>query len=382
MYKKYVFGIIFLLSNFACNAQELFYSNKTEVLFNSLNNICKIDSIPSNNYSFPCTELVLGDTVTITICKDENNVIEHIGCKFLYDSILIGNKPVTQFIERELLSILLSNDAKETIKTNDDDQLYILLDDKYIPADSLDNKSWFFDLWKNNYGTIINRRDNNYIATILCSNNKNLTFIFKADCCFISGMSKKEQEIKLAIQLSNYYASNTNNSMYLRPSYLQYYSNDSIVSDSVYVEKGENFVIPQINGDLFYIKNDTIYTPVFDTSYVALTFSNAMLLPSSQNYYIEVKHWMYGYKKSIYTMTSKDFFGFFSQDYEKYFGIESLENDHLTGTLILYNKNAEFIHMAFVSTTLDDLMNSGKIYIDLYSNIPQHNIKTLFGKDK
>ena len=81
-------------------------------------------------------------------------------------------------------------------------------------------------------------------------------------------------------------------------------------------------------------------------------------------------------------MTSKDFFGFFTQDYEKYFGIESLENDHLTGTLILYNRNAEFIHMAFVSTTLHDLMNSGKIYIDLYSNIPQHNIKTLFGKDK
>jgi len=382
MCKNYVFVIILLLSNFVCKTQEMFYSSKAESIFNSLDRICKIDSIPSNNYSFPCTELVKDDTVTIIICKDENNVIEHIGCKFLHDSINIDNKPVTQFIERELLSILLSNDTEETKKTNDDNQLFILLDDNEITSDSLDDKSWFFNLWKNNYGTIINRRDNNYMATILCSNNKNLTFIFRADCCLISGMSKKEQEIKLAIQLSNYYANNYNDSMYLSPSYLQYYSNDSIVIDSVFVEKGESFVIPQINGDLFYVKNDTVFTPVFDTSYVAMTFSNAMLLPSSQNYFIEVRHWMYGYKKSIFTMTSKDFFGFFTQDYEKFFGIESLENDHLTGTLILYNRNAEFIHMAFVSTTLQDLMNSGKIYIDLYSNIPQHNIKTLFGKDK
>ena len=81
-------------------------------------------------------------------------------------------------------------------------------------------------------------------------------------------------------------------------------------------------------------------------------------------------------------MSSKDFFSFFSNDFDKYFGIETVDEDHLTGTLVFYNREAEYIHIAYISTTLANLMNGGKIYIELNTYIPQHNLRTLFGEDK
>ena len=89
---------------------------------------------------------------------------------------------------------------------------------------------------------------------------------------------------------------------------------------------------------------------------------------------------MYGFVVQDYTIDSRDFNDYFSNGYERYFGIETLEPENLSGTMILYNRDEEFIHLAYVTTTLDDLMNGGKMNMELYSNIPQHNIKTLYGK--
>lgn len=384
MCKNIVIGIIVLLSNIVGNAQELFYSQKDEALYITLNSVCHIDTIPTNKYSFPCAKLVKGDVVNIIICKDDNNIIEHIGCKFIPDSLNLASNQITRFLERELLEILLSDDVQKTMKINHDNNLFILLNDDTIPIDLIEDKSRFFTLWKSNNGIIINRENNNYKVTILCANDQNLTFVFQADVSLISGMNKKELEIKLALQLSNYYAKDIADSISISNlDYLQYLHNsDSLCHDSVFVDKGDSFVIPQINGDMYYLKNDTIYTPVLDTSYMAISFSNAILMPNLKNYYIEIEHSLYGYKKQIFTMSSQDFFDFFAKEFEKYFGIETLEKDKLTGTLVLYNHEAEYIHIAFISTTLDDLMNEGKIYLKLSSYIPQHNIKTLFGKDK
>lgn len=373
-----------MLSTIVCNAQEMFYSEKDETLFSALNSLCTIDTIPTNNYySFPCTDLVKDDTIDIVLRKDDNNIIEYIGCKFIPDSLNHDNNQTTQFIGRELLAFLLSDDIEETVKRNRDKNFFILLNDSIIPNDSIKNKSWFFNLWKNNNGFTINREDNNYKVTIFCPNNQNLTFIFKADVSLISGMNKKELEIKLAQQLSNYYTDDYAESTYVQDlEVLQYYQNsDSLCNDSVFTYKGDSFIIPQINDDLFYLKHDTIFTPVFDTAHIAMSFSNAILMPFLNNYYLEIKHRMYGYNKLIYTISNKDFFKFFSKDYEKFFGIETIEKDKLTGTLVFYNHEAEYIHIAYVSTTLDDLMNEGKIYMELSSFIPQHNIRTLFGKE-
>ena len=153
---------------------------------------------------------------------------------------------------------------------------------------------------------------------------------------------------------------------------------DDINQDSIFVEKGEKFNIPQINNDLFYFKDDSIFTLVSDTSLLALSFSNALLAPTANHYTIDVKHRMYGLVVKDYSIDSRDFNDYFSHGYERYFGIETLDPEHLSGTLILYNRDEEYIHLFYVTTTVDDLVNGGRIMMELYSNIPQHNIESLY----
>ncbi|MDR0537612.1 MAG: hypothetical protein LBH04_06175, partial [Tannerellaceae bacterium] len=115
------------------------------------------------------------------------------------------------------------------------------------------------------------------------------------------------------------------------------YSYFRLLRDSIYVDKGSEFIIPQINNDLFYLKEDSIYT--------------------------------------------------LARDYEPYFGIETIgyteagrAQSLLTGTLILRDRNTSSIHLAYITVSLDNILNGGTMEMQLYSNIPFHNLQSLFGK--
>lgn len=359
-------------------AQETFYSPKVDSLYKLVNQVCAMDSICNNNVVFNCTELVKGDTIPIILCKDENGVVDHVGYCFLPDSLRIINISVIQFLEREMLTLIVTKDIGAVLSAYRNDGLQLMVDDAPIGQKFLQNKGLICSMLKDCNGIALNRVEKDYSVTIFSPNDHRLTFFFPADCELISGMDKKEQEIRLAFQLQNHTA-NTIDSLTPLPDlyYLQLLQEDAY-QDSIYVEKGGEFVIPQINNDLFYIKNDTIYTLVSDSSFVALSFSNALLAPSTNHYTINVKHRMYGLVAQDYSIDSRDFNDYFSQGFERYFGIETLEPDHLSGTLILYNRDEEFIHLFYVTTTLYDLVNGGKMMMELYSNIPQHNIESLY----
>ena len=276
-------------------AQKLFYSPKVDSLYKLVNQMCVMDSIRVNDTVVQCADIVKGDTVPIILCKDENGVVDHIGYCFLPDSIRLVNIPVVQFLERELLTILTTKDIGTALRADKENGLQIMLDDNPINQNLLQNKKKVYTMLKSNSGITINKVVKDYCVTILCSDGQQLSFSFPADCKLISGMDKREQEIRLAFQLKNHIAKTIDSLMHLPDiNYLQLLQ-DSIYQDSIYVEKGEEFNIPQINNDLFYYKNDTIYSLVSDTSLVALSFSNALLVPSANHYTIDVKHRMYAF---------------------------------------------------------------------------------------
>lgn len=381
--KKVALIALFIIASLerCINAQEMFYSPKVDSLYKLVNQACTMNHIFVNDTVLQCLNLIKGDTVPIILCKDENGVVDHIGYYFLPDSIRAFNISVIKFLEREMLTILVAKDVNTTLRADKESGLLLMLDDAPISPSLLQNKKKMSSLLKGNKEIIINRLNKDYNVTVLCSNSQQLSFSFPADCKLISGMDKKEQEIRLAFQLKNHVAK-TFDTLIPTPdiNYLQLLQ-DSVYQDSIciYVEKGKEFVISQINNDLFYFNNDTIYSLVSDTSLVSLSFSNALLVPSANHYTIDVKHRMYGSVMQEYTIDSRDFNDYFSHGYERYFGIETLEPKNLSGTLILYNRDEECVHLVYVRTTLDDLINGGKMNMELYSNIPQHNIRTFFG---
>ncbi|MDR0560381.1 MAG: hypothetical protein LBG92_09420 [Prevotellaceae bacterium] len=366
-----IFGLSAL---YAGNAQTLFYSQSLHDLYNLLPETCRVGA--ATDTVVLCRNAVQNETVPVIFRCDKNRIFEHVGLRFLRDSVM-ANNVIVRLIEREMLTALLSNDVNHTVFVFGEKDFVIKLNNKHVEYNFFTEKRQLLNLLKSCNGITIKYDGKNYIVILLCDNRQKLSFEFKADSELITGMNKREREIQLAFQLKNHRASNDS---VAKPSLS--------VSDLNFIQqlqdtvdiKTNSFVIPQINNNLVYIRADSVYSLAFDKSLIAESFSNALLVPVGNNYKINITHRMYSNVVKKYTINSRDFDDYFLRDYDRYFGIESLEKEKLEGTLILSDRNAASIHLAYVTVSLDDLINGGTIEMQLYSNIPQHNVKTLFGK--
>jgi len=356
------------------NAQQEFYSQSLQSLYYALPETCRFDTTAIDTIVL-CRDIVQDEIVPVVYSFDENRVLEHIGYRFLpIDDSVTADNMIVRFIERELLNLLTTSDINQTFVSNRENDLSILLDDKPIRESLLQDRQDFLNLLKQYQNITINFIDGkDYEVLLVFDKGQKLSFRFPADSELLTGMNKKERDIRLAVQLKNHKAK-PDRYVASDYSYLQ------LLHDSVYVNKGSSFMIPQINNDIFYKKIDNAYNLVFDSCFLAETFSNKLLVPENRNYTIKITHRMYGKQAKNYTVNSCDFNDYFRNGYDRYFGIESLDKEKLTGTLILKDQSAGCIHLAFVSISLHDLLHGGTMEMQLYSNIPQQNIKTLFGK--
>ncbi|MDR1631669.1 MAG: hypothetical protein LBR97_02120 [Dysgonamonadaceae bacterium] len=375
MRKPFVILLLLILVSLKVNAQQVFYSqNVLQKLYWQIPETCRIDTVTTDTLVL-CHDVVQGDTVPIIFRFDETRVLEHIGLLFLQtgDSSAFNNNVIVRFVERELLSLLLTTDINQTFVSYRENGVSVSLNDKPLKQSVIQNKYGFLNLLKTNQGIAINYDGKNYDVTLLFANEQKISFNFPADAELLTGMNKKERDIRLAVQLKNHKAKPDS---IVKPDYSYLQS----LGDSVYVEKGSSFMIPQINNDVFYTKIDSTYSLVFDSCLVTETFSNILVVPADREYTINITHRMYGNLKKQYTVSSRDFDDYFSRNYDRYFGIKTTEQNKLTGTLILSDRNAGCVHLVSVSVLLDDLLTGGTMEMQLYSNIPTHNLKTLFGK--
>jgi predicted component of type VI protein secretion system len=370
MYKIIVLFLLGLLVLPNSNAQQVFYSQSLQDFYYSLPDTRIFNTLKTDTVVL-CSDIVQGDIVPLVFCFDENTVLEHVGFRFLpaYGSF---TNVIVRFIERELLTLLTTNDINQTFVSYRENSVSVLMNGSQIEQSTLQNKPKLLRLLKSIQGITINYEGRKYEVLLSIKKGQKLSFNFPADSELITGMDKSERDIRLAVQLKNHRAK----------SGITVTVPDDLKSlrESVYTKEGRSFMIPQINNDIFYTKIDSSYSLIFDSLLLAETFSNTLLVPSNQNYTINVTHRMYGNKVKKYTVNSRDFDDYFRNGYERYFGIETLESEKLSGTLILNDRNAANIHLAFIQVKKKNLLNGGVMDIHLYSNIPQQNLKTLFDK--
>jgi hypothetical protein len=368
--KVIAFIALWLLVLTNSHAQQLFYSQLLQNLYDTLPKACKIETTAIDTIVL-CQEVIQGDTLPIVYCWDENKVLTHIGYRFMsgMDTLAI-NQAVVRFIERELLTLLTASDIGKTFTSYREKRLTILLNDAPVKRNFYQDKRGLLRFLSNVSSISFNSDGKKQDVSLFHENGKKLSFIFEADSELIYGMDKHERDVYLTTQLKNHHVKHDciSSPDY---SYLQ------LLHDTVYVDKGNSFMIPQINNNLYYVKADSTYNLAFNKSLIAESFANALLVPVGNNYTINITHKMYGGIVKKYSVDSRDFDDYFIRDFDRYFGIESLEKESLTGTLILNDQNTRCIHLAYVSITLEDLLNGGIMDIKLYSNIPQHNIEKL-----
>jgi hypothetical protein len=369
-------------------AQQMFYSQSLQNLFWSLPETC-IGAVyrAFTDTVVLCREVVEDEIVPLAFGFDENKFLEHIGYRFFPagDTAALHSVAAVRFIERELLRLLATNDISPTLATYRENSISILLNDEPIKQSILQDKRGFLNLLKTNQGIAINYIDRKkYEVSLFLEKKQKLSFYFPADSELMTdGMYKTERDAQLAFQLKNHKAKSAATVGVVQPdsNRLQLIC-DTIKHDTIYVDKGNMYLIPQINNDIFYRKKDGIYSLVFDSSRLAETFSNALLVTVNKAYTINVTHRAYGKPAERYTVSNHNFDDYFSCSYDRYFGIETVGKERLTGALILADRNTGNIHLAQITITPNDLLNGGTMEMQLSSNIPMQKVKSLFGKNE
>ena len=380
--RERIFGLLILmgLAIASCYSQPIFYSQSLQKLYNTLPTACRPEH-PVADTVVLCTEVMPDITVPVAYCWDSYEVLAHMGYRFLQDSMdTLFHPAVIRFLERELLMLIATDNLEQKLIINRDNGLILLLNGATPQQSFYRSKNGLPFLLQHVSGIKIGYEDEKkYHIDLICEQNQILSFYFVADAELLSDMDKKERDILIAAQLSHHRAKPQTSLQNVLP------CNESLMQkyrDSAFICKGNVFIIPQINNDLYYRKNESAFQLVFSKNWIAETFSNVMLAATERKYTAQITQRVYGDEQHQYELNSLDFFDYFSDNHERYFGIESIEKDILTGTLIFADKNISSIHIAFVSISLWDLLNGGTMKIQLDANIPQHNIQTIFGRNK
>jgi len=369
---KLKFLLLITLCSFAllfANAQPRFYSEALQELYGLLPESCKQDSL------FCCKKMVLEeDTVNLNYQIDESGFLVHIGYNFLNitDSIIF-NRTIVQFLEREFLKWLVANNEDEILLKYEIDNLFVKYKGNSINAKFLKNKKELIAILSKTSEFNVERVNQNYAVKISNSGKNEMEFVFPNDPKLILGMDKKERDDLISNQLKRHKIKSYRN-----------FSIDStnlkLVNDSIFIQNGSYYLIPSINNDVFVQKKDSLFEVILVQEFMNETFINTMLGLSSRDYEYHIKHVKYGYNIEKYEVCSKNFYDYFSTDYQLFFGIETCYENNLSGTLVFQDRETEYIHLAYINCTMDDFLNENNIKVKLHTNIPRSSLRNLFGE--
>ena len=348
---------------------QSFYSQLLEDLYYSLPEECHLDKNEGDTIVYS-PDIVKGDTVAIVYSWDANHVLEHIGLRFLddVDSALYSN-PILKMIERESLNLFYM-DFQKWLTLISDDNVHIMVGDKPIMSILLQDRKGICNFLDVCNGISISYNGSEYGVSLLNETDSDVSLHFRSDPELIYGMNSVERDRMFIFGMMSH---KIKDSISISSRAGQQPEAVKPLNDTMYVAKGMSYIIPEINNDLYYFKADSVnYTPVFDEDFIKESFSNAMLLPI-RNYKVNAV-FRVNFDKYEYVLDSYSVYDFFYRNYNMYFGVESIMDGILKGTLILEDKYAQNIHMVLVSMPIEHLFKGGAMAADFYMNIPQHNI--------
>lgn len=155
----------------------------------------------------------------------------------------------------------------------------------------------------------------------------------------------------------------------------------------IYIVRGESFQVESIRSD-FYVKEENgRWTPLNDPRYPLETMVNLLLDRIENNcHQLELRHHQYGGKKPKITIPMQNLHDLFARNMEMFCSVTYIDKDEIRAVLIFHQKKMDFIHMLEMKVPTKKLADPESVITgELYTNIPQGNVKSLFkekGKNK
>lgn len=366
--------LLFLFGSSIVFGQQNFESKNVKNLYNSLTAYGL--KLRNTTVFKDTSESMTFKNLTVRINIDSGNTVSFIGYNFFPSVSGFPFCPeLYRFIESKLLEFSLDKDFSVAIKKASQKKIDMKLNNA-TPGGFFNSFSQAINVIKNSKSFKIVKDSLTYITEWDDSTGNQFAFKFPANNILIQGMNKKELDDELSIRLRR-----TRSAGAIVPDVL---NKTELIkqSDSTYLLKGRHYYA-SISSDLYYLQKDTAFNLLFSPSSPTISLSDLFLKPYliPQNIQLNIMHIQYGANQVNFSTSLNNFMGYFQKNYEVYVGIEDTSATHLVATVVIYNRDLNFINLLAVNTTAKDLFNkNGQMNITLHSNIPSDNIKDLFGK--
>ena len=285
--------------------------------------------------------------------------VEHIGLAlFPQQMVEMAPSPVYDFLERNLLERQLPNlDGELKHKLSGEHVTFVVGNASTVLA---------FNGTENFSEERVDLK--HYRVTWTRGGIEVLKISFDMDYELLSGCNSIELEQRFVSQLKRYTETTSIGDVDLFPD-----------NASVFVAQGDSFLIREMRNDLYFERDADGWHLTDQSEATSKTLSNMMLSPQfRQNPTLQLTVDKYGYETEQVTVPYHNLLNKCIDDgCTPYFGIKEREDDGTyTGTLMLVNRTAGYVHMLSARIPSETLANKGNGQLTgrLYLYIPMHNV--------
>lgn len=320
---------------------------------------------PDSLHEGYCHLRIGGRDVTVLV---RDSVVCHIGQTLFPDAFKTGdNALLFNFLERYALQLKMPQpDKTAALMLRDDDVTF----SHGSPAtfSSIDSTKAFS----------FTKKDGRYACTWSNGEKTLLALSFPAEYQLLCGENKIEVEQRLEKELLRTVVSDT---LLVQPDTA---SLSPTPQPQFFVERRGSYLDDRLNADLYYEQTDSAaFRLISDSSFPAESLANAMLTPAAPgSYTLRIDQSLYGYASKQITVPLRQWLAYCQQSGCKlYFGVEQTDSASVRAMLMAVNTQADYNHLLTFTVPFSVIdSQQGTIEARLFSFVPMHNVKDIFGK--
>lgn len=328
--------------------------------------------LPEKDSIFNCSHIIKKKSLIISY--NNKHEVKHLGISlFSPETKEIINLPVCNFIERTMLELALQQSANEVAARLKQSRII-------LRKNGLEFNNGFFTSINSTLDAMQNpvqfsiHKDSCYTVLWKYGDNDVLTMSFPISRELIFGTDKKESD-QITIES---FSETICDSVEVRNSSVMVSDLQLKSNSDIYIKKGSTFLTGKINSDTYFQRSGSKYQLVFNSEYPAESLANLLTSRQGKSLVLKINHRMYGGFTPEFSIPLNRFLCLFSKGFSTYCILKRLDLDQVQVSAVLHNDDFGYIHLLRIRTTSRELFaNNGILTADLYTNIPQHNLKNL-----
>ena len=328
--------------------------------------------MPGNDSIFNCPQIIQGKSLVVNY--NNKYEIKHLGISlFSPETKEMINLPVCNFIERMMLELALQRSMKDVVLKLKQYRINLSKNGVEFSRGLFTTLSRTLDDIQNPVQFSI-QKDSCYNAFWEYGNNEVLSLTFPVSRELIFGTDKKESD-----QISSELFSNCDCDTAVGEIST---ANDSdlLLQDksNLYVRKGNIYLANKINSDTYYQHSGNSYKLVFNSEYPAESLVNLLITKQPKSLMLKITHRVYGGFTPEFSIPLSQLFCLFNAGFTTYCIYNRTDSEKVHVSAVICNNDFGYIHLLRIKTTAGQLFtDNGILTADLYTNIPQHNLKNL-----